>query len=480
MLSPIARRSFAEPDRSAAQEKAIADVTADPERFLRAYAEHKDSFGGRYVSADLFKEMLPVYSAAREARGRYNAPVHNAAAVLSAEQFNRTLAGAQPEGIFLTGVPGSGKTTAALQGGEIGTNLRFVFEGQLHRPEPGMAKIEAALNAGVAVQIVAVLARPEDALANTFTRFGEIGRGSSIDLMADMAGELPAGLTAIKSRFGDDVALQILDVRDRVRVIPYDGWQALDILREEGNRDDIAKRLHNAVDDARRGGRIDLDTAAQALGQAPFAGYRGVDTERQQGLRTDGGGPGISPLDSTSSIVSAEAGSIVAAVEAGGREVDALDSAPAEQRWSAALDEVVASKEAQAAMLESRLEQLVDAQEVKINAAMAARPGIFALPGQRAAANRAVAEAQAVGAVLTARLERVKDVRQETYVEHPKSIHSLATARLERDEPALAAEAAAERAARLKRANEADPLTRSAADDEGRKQGRGQSLGLRR
>ena len=64
-------------------------VEGDPERFLKRYVEHPESHDGRYISADLFKEMFDEFAQSKEARGRYNTPVHNAAAVLSAEQFRK-------------------------------------------------------------------------------------------------------------------------------------------------------------------------------------------------------------------------------------------------------------------------------------------------------------------------------------------------------------------------------------------------------
>lgn len=69
----------------------IRAVEHDPEPFLRAYAADARSFGGRYVSADLFKEQFYLFNASNESRNRYNAPVHNAAAVLASEQLRRVL-----------------------------------------------------------------------------------------------------------------------------------------------------------------------------------------------------------------------------------------------------------------------------------------------------------------------------------------------------------------------------------------------------
>lgn len=78
-LEPIRSLDVSEPDRADVQRRVIAAVQDDPDRFLAAYVEHPQSFGGRYVCADLMKEVIPEYAASKEARGRYNAVVHNAA-----------------------------------------------------------------------------------------------------------------------------------------------------------------------------------------------------------------------------------------------------------------------------------------------------------------------------------------------------------------------------------------------------------------
>ena len=86
---------------------------------MPATTRFPQSFEGRYVCSDLFKETFPEFSASNEARGRYNNPLHNSAAVLASEQFRRRVRDAsRPEQdtvIFLTGVPGAGKTTANFE-----------------------------------------------------------------------------------------------------------------------------------------------------------------------------------------------------------------------------------------------------------------------------------------------------------------------------------------------------------------------------
>ena len=144
------------------------------------YAADPRSFGGRYVATDLFKETFAAYAASRESRNRYNAPVHNSAAVLSAEQFRRVLRQADDPArdtvVLLTGIPGAGKTSLVLAGGGLSPDTKAVFEGQLVKPETTIPKVQQVLDAGLRPVIIAVHATPESALRNTLKRFGEEGR----------------------------------------------------------------------------------------------------------------------------------------------------------------------------------------------------------------------------------------------------------------------------------------------------------------
>ena len=92
MLEPIKRVGFSPQDRQDVENMVIEAVERDPEPFILAYTLDSRSFDGRYVSADLFKEQFAPFRASSDSRNRYNAPVHNAAAVLAAEQFRRVVA----------------------------------------------------------------------------------------------------------------------------------------------------------------------------------------------------------------------------------------------------------------------------------------------------------------------------------------------------------------------------------------------------
>ncbi len=269
-LSPITMREFSEPDRAAVQEGVVRAVEGDPERFLKRYVEHPESHDGRYISADLFKEMFDEFAQSKEARGRYNTPVHNAAAVLSAEQFRKMVRASQSPGehvLFLTGIPGAGKTSTIVRSGALPDDVRLVFEGQMSNPKTSLEKIGMVIDAGLKPVILVVHPTPENALDNVLQRFVEYGRGAGLGIMASIQGNLPASLEAIRAQYGDSIALEIKDVRDRNAVLSYSGWEHLPILRSEGSRDQIYQRLVGALNAQREAGAISQAAYDQGFGR---------------------------------------------------------------------------------------------------------------------------------------------------------------------------------------------------------------------
>ncbi|EML1599293.1 zeta toxin family protein (plasmid) [Burkholderia multivorans] len=272
-LEDIRYVNFEEPDRRRVQDNAIEAVKKDPGKFFDAYKADARSFEGRYVAADLFKETFPDFSASREARNRYNNPVHNSAAVLSSALFTENLAGPRVSGrdtvYFLTGSPGAGKTSMVLKSGELPRDAVMVFEGQMSNFETSRAKIQQVLDAGYRAHIIVVHARVENALDNTLQRFYEEGRGSSIATIANIVGRLPESLEQLNSVFGPNLLLDVVDVRDRANPVQLQGFENIEVLKSEGNYEHIQRRLQQRVEDQREFGRIDEDAYRQALGLAP-------------------------------------------------------------------------------------------------------------------------------------------------------------------------------------------------------------------
>ncbi|WP_198137937.1 hypothetical protein [Verminephrobacter eiseniae] len=251
-LKFITRKEFEQPDQQAVQDAVIEAVPAAPERFLRACLADDRCHGGRYVSADLFKEVFAQFGASKDSRNRYDTPVHNPAAVLSSEQFRRAVAdGSEPKRdqvVFLTGVPGAGKTTSVSKNRKFPKDCRAIFDGQIPRPASIVTKMQQALDAGSTPRIVAIHARPEKALESTRQRFDEYGRGAGIEVMAEMLAGLPDDLLAVQKHFGDKVKLHIADHRNRARPKVLTGWENLDLLRSEGNHERVRQRLDDALE----------------------------------------------------------------------------------------------------------------------------------------------------------------------------------------------------------------------------------------
>ncbi len=271
-LEPIVRRNFSQPDRAEVQERIAQQIEADPEPFLARYGDDPRSFGGRYVNSDLMKETFAEYRQSKETRNRYNAPVHNAAAVLSSEQYRRmvfrTTGAARNLAMLLTGVPGAGKTTYVLRGGQLPDDARVLYEGQLANADQAIAKIDLAHNSGLRVEITAVHIPAERALRSTLSRFASTGRGASIEAMASIQGGLPEGLRAIRDRFGDSVDLRIVDRRGTISAV-LRGWQHLSALESEGSYQDIKRNLASILERDYCTGEIAEEAYEQALGKAP-------------------------------------------------------------------------------------------------------------------------------------------------------------------------------------------------------------------
>ncbi|MGE0315870.1 MAG: zeta toxin family protein [Lautropia sp.] len=283
-VEPIRRQVFDAPDRQAVHDAAIRAVQQDPAGFIERYAALPRSFGGRYVCADLFKELFEPFAASADGRNRYNTPVHNPAAVLASAQFHRNLDTApQPNEmvVLLTGVPGSGKTTSVLGNG-MPPDTRMVYEGQLARPETTFPKIDAILAAGYRPLIRVVHVPSDRALLRTLQRFHDEGRGASIQTMASIQGALPDGLASVRDRYGDRVELSIRDERDTGAMRIIYGWRQLDVLRSEGTREQIEQRLETIVDQLAEQRRIP-DTAwrhARGLAPRPVDQPRNATTDR--------------------------------------------------------------------------------------------------------------------------------------------------------------------------------------------------------
>ncbi|KAG0298479.1 hypothetical protein BGZ96_011406 [Linnemannia gamsii] len=272
-LENIPYFNFDAPDRHQVQEDAIRAAKAAPEKFINAYRNDARSFEGRYVNSDLFKEIFAVYAASWESRRRYHNPIHRTAAALATALFVENLQTPRESErttvYFLTGSPGSGKTSMVLKTAELPKDVVMLFEGQMANFDVSRDKIQKVLDAGYQPKIIVVHARVEDAFDKTVQRFNEIGRGSSIHTISSIVGGLPDSLQQLHNLFGPSLSLDIVDVRDRANPVQWQGFENIDILRSEGNYDSIKQRLQARVRQQREAGKISEGTCRQALSLPP-------------------------------------------------------------------------------------------------------------------------------------------------------------------------------------------------------------------
>jgi hypothetical protein len=483
-IEPIKRVGFSPRDRQDVETAVIEAVERNPEQFLRAYVSDSRSFGGRYVCSDLFKEQFKQYNASKEARSRYVDPVHNASAVLAAEQFKRAVTDVSDpqrnEAIFLTGIPGAGKTSSVLRGSYFPPVCRVLYEGQLSRPEPGMEKIQMALNAGLHTHIVVVHPYPEDAFRNTIQRFEKIGRGASIDVMASIQGNLPNGLSEIYRRFGNKVTLKIKDYRDRLHPKEIEGWENLSILRSEGNYEQIKHRLETELDRIRTS--IGEDAYRHARGSFALNPYlaEGVG----HGLQANDRGRKV-PRESSGTTVLApspdqgvrevglEGTSELLAIQGSEREQQAaIEGASVEQAYQETLANYVLAKHEQAERVEARIEGLIERQEAKLQQTVTTKPGMLALPATRRAWQQKEAQQQARLHSLHQRLDTVREIKEGMGVFAPR-IEEMATRRMRTEHPELASDWDA-----MREAGRKHEYVRKQAKKQEQHQGRGKKLSL--
>jgi len=213
--------------------------------------------------------------------------------------------------VFLTGIPGAGKTSSVLVGSQatrsLPTSYRAIFEGQLVRPEATIPKIEQVFASGLSPAIFVVHVTPELAMQRTLQRFAGEGRGASVQTMATIQGGLPDGVRAVHERFGDKVELRIFDNRDPDKPQQHTGWDNMVLLRSEGNREQVEQRLRAELERIKAERGLSEEAYRQAVGQAPLRIGRGVaegDLGRDQ---ADVARRGLSPGDRAAAFLSLNA-----------------------------------------------------------------------------------------------------------------------------------------------------------------------------
>ena len=225
-----------------AQEFIINDAEENEELHIQKYNELESSFNGKYICADLMKETFPIYTESIESRKRYSEVVHNSCACLAAEAFERQAKSPDVEKcIFLTGVPGAGKSyliQSIVFSGVLGTNI-MVYEGDVTTPSI-KEKMQMLKDQGKDIMLLVVNPTLELAQANAIRRHFEIGRGASSQTMARIMSKLPNAVRELNEEF--DLAVGIYNKKTNYDTYDTVGMENIETL-EHGTYDEILANL---------------------------------------------------------------------------------------------------------------------------------------------------------------------------------------------------------------------------------------------
>ena len=256
LVSEIKKIDFSKNEKlNQIQSQAINLAQNYTSAFLSAYDENIATMGGRYICSDSFKEIFPSFRTPKD-RALANDAVHNSSAVLGATQFEKVLKrnkNGKTKAIFITGIPGAGKTTfvKALNSDEIA----LIFEGQMANPVSVIPKIEQCLDKNLEVIIIVLHIEPESALENTFRRFNAYGRGGSLEVMSSIQGNLSEGLKKLKAHFGEKITLICVNRNENNQILTNENeiFSTINI----GTKDEIFARLRVKLDADFASGKID-------------------------------------------------------------------------------------------------------------------------------------------------------------------------------------------------------------------------------
>ncbi|MBO6195047.1 MAG: zeta toxin family protein [Bacilli bacterium] len=211
---------------------------------IEKYKNLEQSFGGRYVCSDLFKEIFPLYNSDRNSRNLFISAVHNSSACLANEQFQRL---AKDESIsdcvFLTGIPGAGKSffiESLRESGELKENM-VIYEGDINSLDTIRQKINVMQENGKKVHIIVVNPTIELAYKNACKRLEIVGRGASKKTIARIASGIPGALQTLNIEF-KDLDIGIYDKKTNTDIKSYVGIENLDLL-DHGSFNEILDEL---------------------------------------------------------------------------------------------------------------------------------------------------------------------------------------------------------------------------------------------
>lgn len=229
-----------------AQEYFIRMASEHTDECLEKYKNLKSSRNGKYICSDLVKEIFDIYRESKSTRNLYASAVHNSAACLANEQFQRNAIDESiTDCIFITGSPGVGKSffvQSLYEENQIPSNY-VIYEGDLNALETIKQKMNVMLEHGKKIHIIILDAEPELSFKNAASRLHEIGRGASKATIARILSRLSESLVYLNNEYSD-LDIGIYRKNSNTDIDIYNGIEYADIINH-GSYDEIIERLNN-------------------------------------------------------------------------------------------------------------------------------------------------------------------------------------------------------------------------------------------
>lgn len=263
----------------------INDAEENFEQHYATYRLMDSSVHGKYVCSDLFKETFPLYTESIDSRKRYSEIVHNSAACLAGEYFDRLASDPSiKKCIFLSGVPGAGKSyliqSIALSG-ELDDST-MVYEGDITTPTI-YEKLDKCVENGIEIYFLVVNPTLELAQRNAIARHFEIGRGASCETMARIMSKIPNAIREISQKY--DIELGIYNKTTNYEITPIVGMEYIESL-EHGTYEEILVTLQQLRDVI-----LEEYKKKTELNETPNNG-EGQNNDDENGMNRDGEGNG--------------------------------------------------------------------------------------------------------------------------------------------------------------------------------------------
>lgn len=259
-------------------EKRFADwIAADPERAIAEYGKLKDAMGGKFLSADVARELSPDYIANRSK----SLAVHEPASALVKIMYARRLAekpgkGEQPVVLFSAGGTGAGKTSGFMLMPDKLEAAHIVYDTNMDGVSSAARKFEQAIKAGHKVQVLFTYNDPmtalRAALGRSMAQFKRFGTGRTVPIDVHLSTHIGSNQAVrdLSARYGESDQVSFFFTNNSFgrgeakriegRALPKLTWEAYDDLR--GQAVEI-------VESELAQGRITQEVATGFLDSAP-------------------------------------------------------------------------------------------------------------------------------------------------------------------------------------------------------------------